>query len=362
MARTTPRVCSVAVGPGRGGDEGHLARVVDLGQARQLAALHGAPAVEHAHAHVLGSRCCRNSRCCASSSGRIGRSVRCGPLPFDASLQLGRVGADGEVQRTSRRCALRRMRASSAIAPSKLTISGLMSSSANLGHVGQQLRHRHQHGVQTALRPAAGVSRQPPAAWPRGCVPPARGPAVRSAAAGRWRGRPSPRPPCRPGRTGSPGQTPGRCWRRRSALAHACARTMACTVKPSTAPAGVALDARQHGARRRRARRRRCRAGSAPRHRHRTCARCLRQDLEHHRESRSRGRLRPRPRRLGGTVRVSTTGCGRPRSTALASGSVSISRPLASACDRARTAAVGGAVGLQRLAGGASISSAWLRR
>jgi hypothetical protein len=63
------------------------------------------------------------------------------------SASSRRVGPDGEVRRAGRLAGGQpRTRASSAMAPSWLTISGLMSSSASLGHVGQQLRHGHQRG------------------------------------------------------------------------------------------------------------------------------------------------------------------------------------------------------------------------
>jgi hypothetical protein len=136
--------------------------------------------------------------------------------------------------------------------------------------------------------------------------------------------------------------------------------TMACTVKPSTRASGRSCATRcQHGLRRgahvvwRR-------SGSAPRRPRRTCARCRRQDLEHHRKADA---TRPaRPRRHPGHRRVATTGDAGglaappwPRARSACRG-----RWPARFATRARTRATSGVLPVQ-LAGGACISSAWLR-
>ena len=228
-AHDAQRLAATRRRSGASGDERHLARVVDLRQARQLAARQLAARAEEAQPHVLGLRAASTkARCCGSSSGRIGRSSeRLARATAPSPPVRPGTGGSRSVRRPRWRSRLTRTRASSAITPSWSAQQRVDVELGELGQVGQHLRHRDQHvadGVEVGRRMVAIAGQQLGDARARR---PARAPARGSAAAARSRGRPAPRRRCRPGRTAAPGRTPGRRWRRRSAPAPAAARPSA---------------------------------------------------------------------------------------------------------------------------------------
>ena len=365
-ARTTPSVSSRAVGPRAHGDERHLARVVDLRQPRQLAARQlAARARRSAGAGPRGASCSTKARCCASSSGRIGRSTIASPCQSIGLRQLGGIGRDREAGGAGRPGRARRARARRARSRRRRRpSSGLMSSSASSRQVGQHLRQRDQHvadRIEPRRRMVAVAGQQ---AGDAGARDELAGQRRGSAAAARSPGRRSPRPRCRPGRTAAPGRTPGRRWRRRSAPARSGRRTIGCTVKPvDAAPAAARRATRASicggGA---------CAARSSSRRSRRDAADIGlvadvgREDLQRDRKAelaRRRGRRGGRRRRRR-RVAHDRDAVGLQHRLGLGFAEHRRGPSASAASTIARAAAVRG--GAFSLAAGASSSSSWLRR
>ena len=137
-----------SVGGGLGRNEGDLARVVDLGQPRELAVLDAAAAVEDAHAQILGIERAEEFEVLGFVLGPDRTQRDAVPLPLDRLDQVRRVGQDREARRT-RRCigagadaGVQRDRAP-VVDKQRVDIE-----LGDLGYVGEQLRHCDQHGIE----------------------------------------------------------------------------------------------------------------------------------------------------------------------------------------------------------------------
>ena len=126
----------------------HLALVVDLGQARQLAAFDAAPAVEHAHADVFVVQVLQELEVLRFVLGADRPQHQVMAVPWHGLHQIGRIRPDREVVGAGRRVGAQldtRVECQRTLVVDDQRVDVELG---DLRHIGQQLRYRHQHAVQ----------------------------------------------------------------------------------------------------------------------------------------------------------------------------------------------------------------------
>ena len=139
------------VGPGGHGHDGGLALVVDLHQPRQLTARNAAAAAEDAHADVVRGQPAQKRQVLGFVFGPYRAQSQAPALPLHMLSQVRRIRPDGKVVRTGGGCgadADARIQCHRALGVEQQRVDVQLG---DFRHIGQQLRHRHQHRMQSRL-------------------------------------------------------------------------------------------------------------------------------------------------------------------------------------------------------------------